>query len=480
MKEFRKADASRKLLRYVEERANTTSLDQFMAVYAFRTLQRMNRNDLCVDMIPLWHRALKASGAGGAVDVDSAAALLRACCKLQRMDLAEGIATRAGVVLEQLRTEDGISIGSGSSGGSGSSSSSGGGEGAGAGSDTTTAPGSDETPLISDGQRHAYGRFLPELALGYASAGSHPKALSALRMMRKFHVPIDADLSKQIFKGFLRESGGPEVRQCLRALLSVGGLGDNDSIQLLTSTYMKTVDFVKGAVSMETLPPATCPEAAFIGRSNVGKSSLINMLSNRKVVYAPRLFRKTRCCTVPHSHGLLGQGLAFTSKTPGKTSEFNYFDAQGRLAATNEKHRFYLVDLPGVGYAEVQRELKDSWLRLLKSYVVGRPTLRVLFHLIDSRHGLLDADDDCLSLLDGLPDHVQYVLVLTKVDKRGGGVRQDILDRVAAAVRARTSRPVPIVHTSSETREGGAEMWSILVDAVAGEPSANFFSNKYV
>jgi len=283
MKEFRKADASRKLLRYVEERANTTSLDQFMAVYAFRTLQRMNRNDLCVDMIPLWHRALEASGAGGAVDVDSAAALLRACCKLQRMDLAEGIATRAGVVLEQLRTEDGISIGSGSSGGSGSSSSSGGGEGAGAGSDTTTAPGSDETPLISDGQRHAYGRFLPELALGYASAGSHPKALSALRMMRKFHVPIDADLSKQIFKGFLRESGGPEVRQCLRALLSVGGLGDNDSIQLLTSTYMKTVDFVKGAVSMETLPPATCPEAAFIGRSNVGKSSLINMLSNRKV-----------------------------------------------------------------------------------------------------------------------------------------------------------------------------------------------------
>lgn len=392
MKEFRKADASRKLLKYVEERSTAKTLDQFMAVYAFRTLQRMNRNDLCPEVLPHWHSAIDRAADGGpseaVVDVESAAALLRSCCKLQRLDLAEAVAVKAGVVLEQLRTEDGISIGS---------------------SGSTILVSASES--LSDIRQRAYIKCLPELAIGYASAGSYPKALSALRMMNKFSLPIDTDLSKQIFKGFLRESGGEEIRKSLRVLLSVGGLGDNDSIQLLTSTYMKTIDFVKGAVSMDSLPPATCAEAAFIGRSNVGKSSLINMISNRK-------------------------GLAFTSKTPGKTSEFNYFDAQGRLTATNELHRFYLVDLPGVGYAEVQRELKESWLRLLHSYVRERSTLRVLFHLIDSRHGLLDADEDCLTLLGDLPDHVQYVLVMTKVDKRGGGIRQDILDRVTAAVRA--------------------------------------------
>jgi GTP-binding protein len=174
------------------------------------------------------------------------------------------------------------------------------------------------------------------------------------------------------------------------------------------------------------------------------------------------------------------KGLAFTSKTPGKTSEFNYFDALGKTAGTKENHRFYLVDLPGVGYAEVRKELRQSWLDLLNAYVTKRSTLRVLFHLVDSRHGLLDADEECLSLLPTLPEHVQYVIILTKVDKRGGGVRRDILDRLTREISKRTGRHVPIVYTSSETREGGAEVWSILLDAVAGEPSEKFFSRERV
>jgi GTP-binding protein len=158
-------------------------------------------------------------------------------------------------------------------------------------------------------------------------------------------------------------------------------------------------------------------KAAFIGRSNVGKSSLINMISNRK-------------------------GIAFVSKTPGKTSEFNYFDAKGRVGMKNEKHRFYLVDLPGVGYAEVRKELRASWLVLLRDYVVNRETLRIVFHLIDSRHGILDTDEDCLSLLEVLPEHVQYVIVLTKVDKHNTGVRRDVLERIANVVKQRTDRQV--------------------------------------
>jgi GTP-binding protein len=215
-------------------------------------------------------------------------------------------------------------------------------------------------------------------------------------MMYKFDIKIEIEMSKQILKMFLRETTATDIRKCLQYLLLINGLADNDSIQLLTSTYMKTIDFVKGAVSMETLPPSECVEAAFIGRSNVGKSSLINMISNRK-------------------------GIAFVSKTPGKTSEFNYFDAKGKVGKNNEKHRFYLVDLPGVGYAEVRKELRASWLVLLKDYVMQRDTLRIVFHLIDSRHGILDTDEDCLSLLAVLPEHVQYVIVLTKVDKHNTG-----------------------------------------------------------
>lgn len=149
----------------------------------------------------------------------------------------------------------------------------------------------------------------------------------------------------------------------------------------------------------------------------MGKSSLINMISNRK-------------------------GMAFVSKTPGKTSEFNYFDAKGKVGSKNEKHRFYLVDLPGVGYAEVRKELRASWLVLLKDYIRNRSTLRMFFHLIDSRHGILDTDEDCLSLLEVLPDYVQYVIVLTKVDKHNTGVRRDVLESIAKVVKLRTERQV--------------------------------------
>lgn len=100
------------------------------------------------------------------------------------------------------------------------------------------------------------------MSTGYASIGSYPKALAALGMMHKYSIKIEIEMSKQILKMFLRETSPEDVRRCLRALLLINGLADNDSIQLLTSTYMKSIEFVKGAVSMETLPPAECAEVS--------------------------------------------------------------------------------------------------------------------------------------------------------------------------------------------------------------------------
>jgi len=360
MREFRRSNSPKKLVKAVEELSELGQLDQNKTVYAFRTLQRMNRSDLCSGLLPLWSHAVYQS-LDQRVELEPATAMLRSFCRLNRTDLAETIAATAGA---------------------------------------NTSISNFNDPIASR-------TLLPELALGYLltdTVAGCDKCLSLLSRLlaQQPDATIDLELSKAILKGLLRSGRSvADVRHGVRLLLQLKGLTDNDSLQLLTSSFMRSLEFVKGAVSMATLPmiplgPPSCNEAAFIGRSNVGKSSLINMIANRK-------------------------GLVFTSKTPGKTKEFNYFDANGTAGRHGEKHRFFLVDLPGVGYAEVSRDLKNSWLALLNEYVTGRNNLRALFHLVDSRHGLLDADCDCLDLLPTLPAHVQYCIVLTKADKRGGG-----------------------------------------------------------
>src|SRR5690554_2609490 len=141
------------------------------------------------------------------------------------------------------------------------------------------------------------------------------------------------------------------------------------------------VEFVKGVVAMDGLPPADRLEVCFAGRSNVGKSSLINALTGRKA-------------------------LARTSNTPGRTQEINFF-------AAGEGH--YLVDLPGYGYAEAPVAVVEKWQRLLKAYLAGRQTLRRAFVLIDLRHGIKAPDDQIMGLLDRAA--VTFQVVLTKADK---------------------------------------------------------------
>jgi len=172
--------------------------------------------------------------------------------------------------------------------------------------------------------------------------------------------------------------------------------------------------FVKGVVAMDGLPPADRMEVCFAGRSNVGKSTLINALTGMKA-------------------------LARASNTPGRTQEINYFTA-------GDDH--YLVDLPGYGYANAPLPIVEKWQRLLKQYLSGRQTLRRAFVLIDARHGVKKVDEEIMSLLDS--SAVTFQCVLTKADKVKEVERAKILDQVRAALAKHPAAYPEIVVTSSE------------------------------
>ncbi|PIV74557.1 MAG: YihA family ribosome biogenesis GTP-binding protein [Rhodobacteraceae bacterium CG17_big_fil_post_rev_8_21_14_2_50_65_11] len=185
-------------------------------------------------------------------------------------------------------------------------------------------------------------------------------------------------------------------------------------------------EFLKGVVAMDGMPPGDRIEVCFAGRSNVGKSTLINAVAGRKA-------------------------LARASNTPGRTQEINFFTIA-------DSH--YLVDLPGYGFANAPVKVVEKWQRLLKAYLSGRANLRRAFVLIDSRHGIKQVDEDILSLLD--TSAVPFQVVMTKADK----VRKSELETVIAQVRgALAKHPAAypeLVVTSSEKGTGLATLRAII------------------
>ena len=186
------------------------------------------------------------------------------------------------------------------------------------------------------------------------------------------------------------------------------------------------VDFLKGVVAMVHMPPADRLEVCFAGRSNVGKSSLINALTRRK-------------------------NLARASNTPGRTQEINFF------TLGDER---YLVDLPGYGYAEAPVAVVAKWQALLKQYLAGRQTLRRAFVLIDTRHGVKDVDEEILTLLD--KSAVTFQVVMTKADKVNAATREANIAQVQAALKKHPAAYPEIVLTSSEKGEGIESLRAII------------------
>lgn len=182
--------------------------------------------------------------------------------------------------------------------------------------------------------------------------------------------------------------------------------------------FARPCTFMKGAPSLKFLPPLSLPEIAFAGRSNVGKSSLINALVNQK-------------------------GLARASNTPGRTQHLNFF---------NLGEKAFLVDLPGYGYASAPKKTVDAWTRLVKDYLRGRVSLARVFLLIDSRHGLKQKDREIMKLLDSAA--VSYQIVLTKIDKISPTALKKVHQQTFDLLPHYTAAYPEVLSTSAEKKEG--------------------------
>ena len=201
--------------------------------------------------------------------------------------------------------------------------------------------------------------------------------------------------------------------------------------ELARKLFSGPVSFLKSAPQLKFLPDPTLPEIAFAGRSNVGKSSLLNRLTNRS-------------------------GLARTSNTPGRTQELNIFEV-------GDPARLRLVDMPGYGFAKAPKDLARKWRYLVNDYLRGRQVLKRALLLVDCRHGLKDNDREVLEMLDKAA--VSYRLVLTKADKVKATELAEVEARTAEEARKHPAAHPEIITTSSETGLGMDQLRAAVIEA---------------
>jgi GTP-binding protein len=193
---------------------------------------------------------------------------------------------------------------------------------------------------------------------------------------------------------------------------------DNGSANLGLNFFRSPCEFIAGAATVDSLPPISLPEIAFIGRSNVGKSSLVNALVGQK-------------------------SLARTSQNPGATQQLNFFSIGERLM---------FVDMPGYGYAKVSKTQKGIWDHLIRFYLAGRTTLQRTFVLVDARRGLMETDIAFMDMLDETA--VNYQIVLTKADNVSQKDISAVLQSTKDALKSHAAAHPVLLVTSSETRLG--------------------------
>jgi GTP-binding protein len=212
----------------------------------------------------------------------------------------------------------------------------------------------------------------------------------------------------------------------------VSEIEPSDLVEAARKLFSGPISFLKSAPQLQFLPDADCPEVAFAGRSNVGKSSLLNALTNRS-------------------------SLARTSNTPGRTQELNFFDVGEPLVMR-------LVDMPGYGFAKAPKDIVRKWRFLVNDYLRGRVVLKRALVLIDARHGIKDVDRDVMKMLDTAA--VSYRLVLTKADKIKPTELVATAGQAAAEARTHPAAHPEVIATSSETGQGIAELRAAVLEAI--------------
>ncbi len=195
---------------------------------------------------------------------------------------------------------------------------------------------------------------------------------------------------------------------------------DDDEIEAGRYLFAQTCTFMLGAAGLAQIPDTTLPEIAFAGRSNVGKSSLVNALTGRKT-------------------------LARTSHTPGRTQQVNFFDLGERMI---------IADMPGYGFAKAPKETVEKWTRLVNAYLKGRQQLMRVLVLIDARHGIKDVDRKVMKMLDTAA--VSYQVVLTKVDKIKAGPLEKLLEKTHAELAHHVASH-PVIRCTSSAKGVGIE-----------------------